>query len=83
MLANVLGMLIGFTLGVVIRNSAGAIVGVLRLHAACCPPCPGCWPRTPAWFSDAQPWVDFNFAQSDLFNGDMAASTGPISGSPA
>ena len=23
------------------------------------------------WFSDLQPWVDFNYAQSALFNGDM------------
>ena len=27
-----------------------------------------------AWWQDAQPWVDFNFAQGSLFDGEMAAA---------
>jgi ABC-2 type transport system permease protein len=70
-LANVLGLLIGFMLGVLIRNSAGAIVayfvygfvlaGLTMLLA-----------NTQQWFEDLQPWVDFNYAQSYLFEGSMS-----------
>jgi ABC-2 type transport system permease protein len=72
-LANVLGMLIGFILGVLIRNSAGAIVayfvfsfvltGLSELLAA-----------TSTWWRDNRPWLDFNVAQGVLFNGQMAAA---------
>jgi ABC-2 type transport system permease protein len=71
-LANVLGMLIGFTLGVVIRNSAGAIVGYF-VFTLVLPTLSGLLAANAAWWHDAQAWVDFNFAQSALFNGDMAA----------
>ena len=69
MLGNVLGLLIGFMLGVLIRNSAGAIVGVLRLLASCCPTLSALLAATQQWFRDLQPWVDFNFAQGALFDG--------------
>ena len=69
-LANVLGLLVGFMLGVLIRNSAGAIVayfvygfvlaGLLALLA-----------ESQQWFRDLQPWVDFNFAQGPLFEGGV------------
>ncbi|MEJ7834519.1 MAG: ABC transporter permease [Nocardioides sp.] len=69
-LANVLGLLIGFMLGVLIRNSAGAIVayfvygfvlaGLTVLLAA-----------SQEWFRDLQPWVDFNYAQGALFEGSL------------
>ncbi len=71
-LANVLGMLIGFTLGVVIRNSAGAIVGYF-VFTLVLPTLSGLLAANAAWWHDAQAWVDFNFAQSALFNGEMAA----------
>ena len=71
-LANVLGMLIGFTLGVVIRNSAGAIVGYF-VFTLLLPTLSGLLAANAAWWHHAQAWVDFNFAQSALFNGDMAA----------
>jgi ABC-2 type transport system permease protein len=71
-LANVLGMLIGFTLGVVIRNSAGAIVGYF-VFTLVLPTLSGLLAANAAWWHDAQAWVDFNFAQSGLFNGEMAA----------
>ena len=69
-LANVLGLLVGFMLGVLIRNSAGAIVayfvygfvlaGLTMLLA-----------ESQQWFADLQPWVDFNFAQGALFEGSL------------
>ena len=72
-LANVLGMMFGFTLGVVIRNSAGAIVGYFVSMLVL----PGLFEllaANAAWFRDAQPWVDFPFARGELFEGGMAAS---------
>lgn len=71
-LANVLGMLIGFTLGVVIRNSAGAIVGYF-VFTLVLPTLSGILAANAHWWESAQKWVDFNYAQSALFNGDMAA----------
>lgn len=69
-LANVLQLLIGFMLAVLIRNSAGAIVAyfvynfvlsTLTMLLA----------QSQQWFADLQPWVDFNYAQGALFNGDL------------
>jgi ABC-2 type transport system permease protein len=67
-LANVLGLLTGFMLGVLIRNSPGAIVayfvysfvltGLLTVLAA-----------SQDWFESLRPWVDVNYAQGALFNG--------------
>lgn len=65
-LATVLNMLIGFMLGVLLRNSAAAIVayfvygfvltGLTEILAA-----------TQRWFFDIRPWVDFNYSQGLLF----------------
>ncbi|MDZ5661748.1 ABC transporter permease subunit [Nocardioides sp. S-58] len=72
-LANLVGMAIGFTLGVVLRASAAAIVayfvvslvlpGVLELLAL-----------VREWFLDLQPWIDWNYTQLELFEG--ATNTG-------
>lgn len=69
-LANVLGMLIGFMLGVLIRSSAGAIVAYF-VFAFVLPTISGLLAASQEWFRDLQPWVDFNYAQGALFNGDM------------
>ncbi|GCD90427.1 ABC transporter permease subunit [Nocardioides sp. LS1] len=69
-LGNVLGLLIGFMLGVVIRNSAGAIVGYF-VYGFVLPTLAMLLANGQAWFHDLQPWVDFNFAQGQLFNGTM------------
>ncbi|MDO9458258.1 ABC transporter permease [Nocardioides sp.] len=70
-LANVLGLLVGFMLGVLLRSSAAAIVayfvysfvltGLTELLAV-----------NQQWFADARGWVDFNFAQGPLFDGDVS-----------
>jgi ABC-2 type transport system permease protein len=69
-LAQVLGMTIGFMLGVLLRSSAAAIVtyfvyslvlpGLLMLLAG-----------LQSWFADIQPWVDFNMATTRLFDQTM------------
>lgn len=69
-LAQVLGMTIGFMLGVLLRSSAAAIVayfvyslvlpGLLMLLAG-----------LQEWFADMQPWVDFNLASSRLYDQTM------------
>jgi ABC-type transport system involved in multi-copper enzyme maturation permease subunit len=69
-LGNVLGMLVGFMLGVLIRSSAGAIVAYF-VFAFVLPTIFGLLAASQQWFRDLQPWVDFNFAQGALFNGDM------------
>ncbi|CAN5478515.1 hypothetical protein BH09ACT12_BH09ACT12_22550 [soil metagenome] len=66
-LATVINMLMGFTVGVLLRNSAAAIVayfvycyvlaGLTMLLA-----------ESQQWFADAQPWVDLNYAQGALFD---------------
>ncbi|WP_370246376.1 ABC transporter permease [Nocardioides sp.] len=68
MLGNLMGMAIGFTLGVVLRSSAAALVGyfvvsfvlsgVFELLAL-----------VQESFRDAQPWLDWNTAQIALFDG--------------
>ncbi len=67
-LSNVLTMLIGFMLGVLIRNSAGAIVGYF-VYGFVLPTITGILAGTQAWFrDDVQKWVDFQFHQNKLFS---------------
>jgi ABC-2 type transport system permease protein len=69
-LANTLGLLVGFMLGVLIRNSAAAIVGYF-VYSFVLPTLSMLLASSQDWFKDLQPWVDFNYAQSALFNGSM------------
>ncbi len=73
-LGNVLGMLVGFMLGIVIRNSSGAIVGYFVISFVL----PGLFmtlSNVTSWFEDVWPWVDFTYAQGALFGGgDMTAT---------
>lgn len=67
-LANVLGLLVGFMLGVLIRSSAGAIVAYF-VYSLLLPTLFGLLASSQGWFRDLQPWVDFNMAQGTLFDG--------------
>lgn len=67
-LANVLGMAIGFMLGVLMRNSAAAIVGYF-VYAFVLPTLLQILALTQDWFEDIRSWVDFNFAQTSLYDG--------------
>jgi ABC-2 type transport system permease protein len=69
-LGSVLGMLFGFMLGVLIRNSAGAIVAYF-VYTLVLPPLLGLLAVNQRWFADLQPWVDYNNAQTVLFNGSV------------
>ncbi|MEV5000409.1 ABC transporter permease subunit [Nocardioides sp. LML1-1-1.1] len=72
-LGNLMGMAIGFTLGVVLRSSAAAIVGyfvlsfvlsgILLLLA-----------QVREGFTDLQPWLDWNDTQVALFEGRISSA---------
>ncbi len=73
-LGNLLSMASGFMLGVLIRNSAGAVVayfGYTAIAAALLGVLGQLQPR----FADIQGWVDFNFAQGPVFEGAMTGET--------
>jgi ABC-2 type transport system permease protein len=69
-LGNVLGLLVGFMLGVLIRNSSGAIVAYF-VYSLLLPTILGLLAASQEWFDTLRPWVDFNYAQGALFNGGM------------
>lgn len=72
-LGDLVGMAIGFTLGVVLRNSAAAIVGYFVVSFVL----PGALvllAQVRSWFEDLQPWIDWNYTQVELFEG--ATNTG-------
>jgi ABC-2 type transport system permease protein len=71
-LGSVLGMLFGFTIGVVVRNSAGAIVTYF-VYTLVLPPLLGLLAANQKWFADLQPWVDYNYAQRPLFDGNVTS----------
>ncbi len=67
-LGDLVGMAIGFTLGVVLRNSAAAIVGYFVVSLVL----PGILELLALvreWFLDLQPWIDWNTTQVLLFDG--------------
>ncbi len=57
-------------LGVLIRNSPGAIVAYF-VYSMLFPTIFGMLAAYQEWFRDLQGWVDFNYAQSALFNGSL------------
>jgi len=71
--ANVLNLLIGFMLGVLIRNSPGAVVGYF-VYGFVLPPLTMLLAELNGWWADKQPWLDFNWAQGPLYDGEMAGS---------
>jgi ABC-2 type transport system permease protein len=72
-LANVLGLMVGFMLGVIIRNSAGAIVAYF-VYSFVLPTLSMLLAASQDWFKDLQPWVDFNYAQGNLFGNTISAT---------
>jgi ABC-2 type transport system permease protein len=72
-LGNILGMLAGFMLGIVLRNSPAAIVGYFVISFIL-PALFMVLSNAQAWFEDMWPWIDFNYAQGALFNGDPSAA---------
>ena len=68
MLGSVLGMLFGFMLGVLIRNSAGAIVAYF-VYSLVLPPLVELLAANASWFADVRPWIDYANARNMLFDG--------------
>ena len=71
-LGSVLGMLFGFMLGVLIRNSAGAIVAYF-VYSLVLPPLVQLLAANASWFADVQPWVDYADARNVLFDGSVSS----------
>jgi ABC-2 type transport system permease protein len=71
--ADLLGMLVGFTLGVLTRNSAGAIVTYFSYWFVI-PTLSALLAANQEWFEKAQPWVDFNYDQGRLYDGSFTAT---------
>lgn len=70
-LANILGMAVGFMLGVLIRSSPGAIVGYF-VYSFVLPTITMALAQTQEWFAGKQAWLDFNYAQGALFEGSVS-----------
>jgi hypothetical protein len=68
--ANVLGLLIGFMLGLLFRNSAAAIVGYF-VYSFVLPIAFAVLAANAGWFEKLQPWADFKYAQGPLFEGEL------------
>jgi ABC-2 type transport system permease protein len=69
-LANVLNMLVGFMLGVLIRSSPGAIVGYV-VYSFIVPTLSMALGAFQDWWVHAREWLDFNWAQGALYEGDL------------
>jgi ABC-2 type transport system permease protein len=63
LLGNLVGMAIGFTLGVVLRSSAAAIVGYFVVSLVL-PGILALLAQVRTWFADLQPWIDWNYTQA-------------------
>jgi hypothetical protein len=69
-LGNTLVLLVGFMLGLLIRNSAGAMVAYF-VFGFVAPPLLELLAFTQDWFRDAHAWVDPNVTQKLLFHGPL------------
>jgi hypothetical protein len=70
--ANVLNLLIGFMLGVLIRNSPGAIVAFV-VYSFVLPTLSMVLGNFQQWWEDIRPWLDFNWAQGELYDGHLSS----------
>ncbi|HEY2877252.1 ABC transporter permease subunit [Nocardioides sp.] len=69
--ADLIGMMVGFMLGIVTRNSAGAIVTYFSYWFVI-PTLSMVLATNQSWFEKAQPWVDFNYDQGRLYDGGFS-----------
>ena len=67
-LYNLVGMAFGFALGVVLRNSAAAIVGYFVVSLVL-PGILALLAQVRSRFADLQPWIDWNYTQVALLEG--------------
>jgi hypothetical protein len=71
--ADLIGMTVGFMLGVLTRSSAGAIVTYFSYWFVL-PTLSMVLATNQSWFEKAQPWVDFNYDQGRLYDGGFSAT---------
>ena len=68
-LANLIGVFIGFAIAMLIMNTAGAIVGYFA-YSLILPIAVGILSALSSSFEKIAPWIEFNTAQTPLFSGD-------------
>lgn len=68
-LANVIGVLVGFAIATLIMNTPGAIVAYF-VYTFILPTAVGILSALSDGFEKVAPWIDFNTAQLPLFDGD-------------
>ena len=68
-LSNLVGVFIGFAIGMLIMNTAGGIV-VYFVYSLILPTAVGILSELSGTFEDIAPWISFNTAQAPLFEGD-------------
>ena len=69
-LGQTLLLLVGFVLGALIRNSAGAIVAYM-IYGFVAPGLLAFLAFNQAWFADARPWLDPKYNQDALVSGNL------------
>ena len=72
-LANLIGVFIGFAIAMLIMNTPGAIVAYF-VYSLILPIAVGILGALVGWFEDVAPWIEFNTAQVPLFQGDFTPS---------
>jgi len=72
-LSNLIGVLIGFAISMLIMNTAGAIVAYF-VYSLILPIAVGILGALVESFEDIAPWIEFNTAQTPLFQGDYQPS---------
>ena len=70
-LANVIGVLIGFAIATLLMNTAAAIVGYF-VYSLILPIAVGILGSFSSGFEKVAPWIEFNTAQTPLFTGDYS-----------
>lgn len=73
-LANEIGMLMGLMLGIVIRNSPGAIVAYF-IYSLVLPGASGTLASVQPWWAENAAWFDHSWASMALYEVDMNATT--------
>jgi len=71
-LGNTLGVLVGFTIAVLVRRSPAALVGYV-VYQFLLPTLAMLLAASQSWFRDVQPWIDLDFAQNALFSPYLTA----------
>lgn len=72
-LANIIGVLVGFAIAMLLMNTAASIV-VYFVYSLVLPIVLGIMAAVIDWFENVPPWIDFNSAQGPLFTGDLKLS---------